>query len=112
MSLIAAIVDQFFVIFCNAYFVLQVLSDDAKRKQYDAWGTTSEQMGMGSGGMGGAEGQRFSQGWQFRSSIDPEELFRKIFGDAGFKTGGFGTEFEDFAESSFGFGAAQEVRNI
>lgn len=86
-----------------------MLSDDAKRKQYDAWGTTSEQMGMGTGGMGGAEGQRFSQGWQFRSSIDPEELFRKIFGDAGFRRGGFGTEFEDFAESSFGFGAAQEV---
>ncbi|XP_021932202.1 protein tumorous imaginal discs, mitochondrial-like isoform X3 [Zootermopsis nevadensis] len=87
----------------------EVLSDDAKRKQYDAWGTTSEQMGMGTGGMGGAEGQRFSQNWQFRSSIDPEELFRKIFGDAGFKSGRFGTEFEDFAESSFGFGAAQEV---
>ncbi|KAJ4439670.1 Protein tumorous imaginal discs [Periplaneta americana] len=87
----------------------EVLSDDSKRKQYDAWGTTSEQMGMGTGGMGGAEGQRFSQGWQFRSSIDPEELFRKIFGDAGFRTTGFGSEFEDFAESSFGFGAAQEV---
>jgi DnaJ family protein A protein 3 len=88
-----------------------VLSDDAKRKQYDSWGTTSEQMGMGTGGMGGAEGQRFSQGWQFRSSIDPEELFRKIFGDTGFKSGGFGTGYEEFAESSFGFGAAQEVRN-
>jgi len=87
----------------------EVLSDDAKRKQYDAWGTTSEQMGMGAGGMGGADGQRFSQGWQFRSTIDPEELFRKIFGDAGFRRGGFGSEFEDFAESNFGFGAAQEV---
>jgi len=86
-----------------------VLSDDAKRKQYDAWGTTSEQMGMGAGGMGGADGQRFSQAWQFRSTIDPEELFRKIFGDAGFKSGGFGSDFEDFAESNFGFGAAQEV---
>jgi len=86
-----------------------VLSDDAKRKQYDAWGTTSEQMGMGAGGMGGADGQRFSQGWQFRSTIDPEELFRKIFGDAGFRSGRFGSEFEDFAESNFGFGAAQEV---
>jgi len=66
-------------------------------------------MGMGAGGMGGADGQRFSQGWQFRSTIDPEELFRKIFGDAGFRSGGFGSEFEDFAESNFGFGAAQEV---
>ncbi|KAJ9590760.1 hypothetical protein L9F63_016276 [Diploptera punctata] len=88
----------------------EVLSDDNKRKQYDSWGTTSEQMGMGGGGGGmGASGQNFNQHWQFRSTIDPEELFRKIFGDAGFKTGGFASDFEDFAESSFGFGAAQEV---
>ncbi|PSN31618.1 Tumorous imaginal discs protein, partial [Blattella germanica] len=87
----------------------EVLSDEGKRKQYDAWGTTSEQMGMGGGGGMGGSGQQFNQGWQFRSSIDPEELFRKIFGDAGFRTAGFGNDFEDFAESSFGFGAAQEI---
>lgn len=48
--------------------------------------------------------QGFSQNWQYRSTIDPEELFRKIFGDAGFKPG-----FDDYSESRFGFGQAQEV---
>nr|CAD7452269.1 unnamed protein product [Timema tahoe] len=90
----------------------EILSDDDKRKQYDQWGTTSEQMGAGMGGggrgMGGAGAPNF-QGFDFRASVDPEELFRKIFGDAGFRSGGFSGEFEDFAESRFGFGAAQEV---
>ncbi|XP_026748735.1 protein tumorous imaginal discs, mitochondrial-like isoform X2 [Galleria mellonella] len=80
----------------------EILSDENKRKQYDTYGTTSEQMGMGSG-PGGADG--FTHQWQYKSTIDPEELFRKIFGDAGFKS----DTFSDFAESQFGFGAAQEV---
>ncbi|XP_013149130.1 PREDICTED: protein tumorous imaginal discs, mitochondrial-like isoform X2 [Papilio polytes] len=79
----------------------EILSDENKRKQYDTYGTTSEQMGMG--GPGGADG--FTHQWQYKSTIDPEELFRKIFGDAGFKS----ESFSDFAESQFGFGAAQEV---
>jgi DnaJ family protein A protein 3 len=49
-----------------------------------------------------------SGGFQnFHSNIDPEELFRKIFGNAGFQ-GGF-SNFGDFAESNFGFAAATEV---
>ncbi|XP_012137225.1 dnaJ homolog l(2)tid, mitochondrial isoform X2 [Megachile rotundata] len=83
----------------------EVLSDDTKRKQYDTWGSTSEQMGMG---QGGGHAKDFGQSWQFRSSVNPEDLFRKIFGDAGFQSSAFG-DFEDFAESKFGFGAAQEV---
>lgn len=55
------------------------------------------------GGPGGPEG--FTHQWQYKSTIDPEELFRKIFGDAGFKS----DIFSDFAESQFGFGAAKEV---
>lgn len=55
------------------------------------------------GGPGGPDG--FTHQWQYKSTIDPEELFRKIFGDAGFKS----ETFSDFAESQFGFGAAQEV---
>ncbi|ODM89514.1 hypothetical protein Ocin01_17166 [Orchesella cincta] len=86
----------------------EVLSDDTKRKEYDMWGQTSEQMGRSGGG---APGGGFSQrSWNFNSEIDPEELFRKIFGSAGGFAGGnpFGDQ-EDFAESSFGYGAAQEI---
>ena len=86
----------------------QILGDDGKRKQYDTWGTTSDQMGgMGGGRSGSASGpQGFSQTWEYQSTIDPEELFRKIFGNAGFSK----QSFDDFAESSFGFSGAEEVR--
>nr|CAH7733903.1 unnamed protein product [Callosobruchus chinensis] len=56
----------------------EILADDTKRKQYDTWGST---------GAGGSGPQGFSQHWQYQSTIDPEELFRKIFGDAGFGKG-------------------------
>lgn len=83
---------------------LQVLGDEEKRRQYDTMGHTAEQMGA----RGAGAGNPFQSGWQYQTSIDPEELFRKIFGD--FKRAG-GMEFggQDFAESAFGFGAAQEV---
>ncbi|KAK2574939.1 hypothetical protein KPH14_008705 [Odynerus spinipes] len=88
----------------------EVLSDDTKRKEYDTWGSTSEQMGMGQGSSSRSSqsAQDFQQQWHFRSTVNPEELFRKIFGDAGFQSGMFG-DFEDFAESKYGFGASQEV---
>lgn len=65
------------------------------------------------GGMGGGGGSTGRAGfnaneWQFRSTIDPEELFRKIFGDAGMR-GGF-SDFEGFNDN-FGMGASQEVRS-
>lgn len=82
----------------------EVLSDDTKRREYDTFGQTSEQMGRSGGAGAGYGPQGFSQNWQFRSTIDPEELFRKIFGDGGFKTG-----FDDFSDSRYGFGGAQEV---
>lgn len=81
----------------------EVLSDETKRREYDTYGQTSEQMGRAGGGPRGPEG--FTQNWQFRSTVDPEELFRKIFGDANFGNKGY----DDFAESQFGFGGAQEV---
>lgn len=56
----------------------------------------------------GAGADGFNQQWSYQSTIDPEELFRKIFGD-GFGSRG-ASNFDDFAESSFGFGEAQEVR--
>ncbi|XP_030763599.1 protein tumorous imaginal discs, mitochondrial-like isoform X2 [Sitophilus oryzae] len=96
--------------FQEASEAYEILADDGKRKQYDTWGATSDQMG-GMGGRGESTGQAhgpqgFSQHWQYQSTIDPEELFRKIFGTGGF---GKGSSFEDFADSSFGFGEAQEV---
>lgn len=86
-----------------------MLSDDTKRKEYDTYGQTSEEMGrQGGGGFrpgAGFGAQGFNQNWQYQSTIDPEELFRKIFGNAGFRSG----SFEDFTDSKFGFGAAQEI---
>ncbi|CAG5104412.1 Similar to l(2)tid: Protein tumorous imaginal discs, partial [Cotesia congregata] len=96
----------------------EVLSNETKRKEYDTWGATSEQMGMGnagfnpgsaSGGGGGGQGQGYANhNWNFQSTINPEELFRKIFGEAGFKTGNF-SDFDDYADTKYGFGTAQEV---
>ncbi|XP_034109684.1 protein tumorous imaginal discs, mitochondrial isoform X2 [Drosophila albomicans] len=90
----------------------EVLSDDQKRREYDTYGQTTENMHrQGGGGFGGAAGggpfgpEGFSQNWQFRSTIDPEELFRKIFGEGNFRS----NNFDDFADSKFGFGQAQEL---
>lgn len=41
--------------------------------------------------------------------MDPEELFRRIFGSAGM--GGFGFSSQDFEESMHGFAPASEVTN-
>ncbi|XP_043276399.1 protein tumorous imaginal discs, mitochondrial-like isoform X2 [Venturia canescens] len=89
----------------------EVLSDDTKRKEYDTWGSTSEQMGMGQGGShpGAQSADNFNHNWNFQSTINPEDLFRKIFGDAGFKSANFSDFQDDFADSKFGFGAAQEI---
>ena len=51
----------------------ECLRDDSKRKQYDAFGSGS---GFGggpgaAGGFGGGDGA-----WNYKSNIDPEELFR------------------------------------
>lgn len=91
------------------YFNFQVLSDETKRKEYDMYGATSEQMNMRGGPRRGTA-EDFAHAWNFKSSVDPEELFRKIFGDAGF--GNHRHQFDDFAESQFGYGSAQEVRFI
>nr|XP_039265404.1 dnaJ homolog subfamily A member 3, mitochondrial-like isoform X1 [Styela clava] len=65
----------------------EILSDDNKRRQYDTLGTTGfggQQQGWPGGGFGGQH-------------VDPEELFRKIFGDfTGRGQGGSG--FQEFRE--------------
>ncbi|NWQ80766.1 DNJA3 protein, partial [Columbina picui] len=61
----------------------EVLSDEVKRKQYDAYGTASFDPGAAGAGAG-------RQYWSTGPSIDPEELFRKIFGEFS------GSPFGDF----------------
>lgn len=54
----------------------EILSDDTKRKEYDTFGTTTEQMNRQGGGGAGPTGQGFNQHWQYTSTINPEELFK------------------------------------
>ena len=88
---------------------IQVLGDDDKRREYDTFGSAASQMGGGTGGFSQQQANPFgSSGFHYQASVDPEELFRKIFGDFG---SSFGEQksSQDFAESQFGFGAAEEV---
>lgn len=64
----------------------------------------------GAGGFGGGAGNK---NWDFHSQVDPEELFRRIFGDQSFRTSGnpFG-DFQEFQEANYGYGSAQEVINL
>ena len=70
----------------------EILSDEDKRAQYDTYGATGDQFG----GMGGGQGG-------FSSSIDPEELFRTIFGDRNSPFGNF---------SNFGGGGGQSAEQF
>ncbi|XP_059834869.1 dnaJ heat shock protein family (Hsp40) member A3a isoform X1 [Hypanus sabinus] len=58
----------------------EVLSDEVKRKQYDTYGTAGFDAGAGRG----------QQYWQSGPSLDPEELFKRIFGEFS------GSRFTDF----------------
>ncbi|XP_026283925.1 protein tumorous imaginal discs, mitochondrial isoform X2 [Frankliniella occidentalis] len=82
----------------------EVLSDETKRQEYDQWGTTSEQMGR--------RGQTADfKNWNFESDLNPEELFRKIFGEAGFNPGAFGEKLHetDHMANKHGYAAAEEI---
>lgn len=88
----------------------EILSDDSKRRQYDDFGTEGASS-FGGGGQGSPFGK--STGYTYQSTVDAEELFRKIFGDFGggqFKGKGANPfpDF-DFQETIFGTQAAQEV---
>lgn len=91
---------------------LQVLSDDSKRKNYDTYGMGSDPFSSGpdeySGEQARTDPSRASQGGfrgyeYYQSQVDPEELFRKIFGDA-FNQAGFGNHdwMNDPDENVFG----------
>ncbi|KAI1292898.1 Mitochonrial uncharacterized protein [Halotydeus destructor] len=91
----------------------EILSDEGKRREYDSFGSGAS---PGSG-FGQHAGQGASGFQGFHSSVDPEELFRKIFGDFNNfnqfnRSGrGGGSPFADFdfSDTNFGHGAAQEV---
>ncbi|XP_052792102.1 protein tumorous imaginal discs, mitochondrial-like isoform X1 [Mya arenaria] len=88
----------------------EVLSDEGKRRQYDTYGMAGA--GMGGGGQGPSPGAGGFTGFQgfdnFHSQIDPEELFRQMFGNAGF--GGFRqTRNNDFEENIWGHAPASEI---
>lgn len=79
----------------------QVLGDESKRKEYDSWGAQSQ--------FGQSRSQPGYNDFQYSSHVDPEELFRKIFGDISFKHRM--SDFE-YAESNFGYGASEHVSNM
>lgn len=97
-----------------------MLSDVEKRRTYDQFGTADFGAGAsaspppGGGAPGGGPG-----GWGFHSTIDAEEMFRRIFGDIKFGGGGPGggrpfedMDFDEFAGSNFGFNRQTEVYDI
>lgn len=82
-----------------------MLGDEKKRNEYDTWGSTGNT--NNTGGPGGMGNGNFQNAWSYQSNVDAEELFRKIFNQSGFSNSG--SFEEDFADSKFGFGAAEEV---
>lgn len=52
----------------------EVLSDETKRREYDTYGQTTEQMHRNGGATG--HGHGFNQSYEYRSTIDPTELVR------------------------------------
>lgn len=77
--------------------MLQVLSDEGKRKQYDTYGTAGFDAGQAGGGQHYWSGQT--------SNVNPEELFRKIFGEfsGGRGFGDFSAMFDQPQEVGLGF---------
>lgn len=74
----------------------ECLSDETKRKQYDAFGS--------GGGAGDPFGGGFGNAWNFQSSMNAEDLFKTIFGDN--VSQGFGAD----GGTTFDFGGTQEYQ--
>jgi len=75
------------------------------KNNYDTFGMASDQQPN----MGGSSYGGYSGGFEgYQQTVNPEELFRNIFGDRGFNTGNF-SDNKGFAESIFGFGASEEI---
>jgi DnaJ-class molecular chaperone len=71
-----------------------VLSEPAKRSQYDRFGTAGPDGGFAGGRRGGPRTQTFH--WGTGEEVDPNEIFSQIFGRGG--GGGGGGGFGDFEE--------------
>ncbi|KAK3740757.1 hypothetical protein RRG08_048999, partial [Elysia crispata] len=83
----------------------EVLSDKAKKQEYDSFG-----MGGPQARTGGFRAQQGFSGFEnFQSQMDPEELFRRIFGSGGLGGFGFSNQGQDYEESMHGFAPASEV---
>lgn len=54
-----------------------MLSDDTKRAQYDQFGAGPFYQQSPDAG----QQSRTADGWHYQSTVDPEELFRKMFGE-------------------------------
>lgn len=98
----------------------EVLSDETKRKNYDTYGMSGSQFGAGGDPFAGASARAGNagpggfQGYEYyQSQVDPEELFRKIFGDA-FSRGGFGNHewASDGQDGQFGRQGITQVISI
>lgn len=101
--------------FQEASEAYEVLSDDQKRAEYDSFGTQqSTSSGFNQQNPFSQQGRQGNFRWEYKTNVNPEELFRNIFGEfaKGFgessrsRRGGF-SPFEDF--SPFGFGGAEEA---
>ncbi|XP_042294019.1 dnaJ homolog subfamily A member 3, mitochondrial isoform X2 [Sceloporus undulatus] len=82
----------------------EVLGDEVKRKQYDAYGAAG--FDPGSAGTG-------QQYWRGGPSVDPEELFRKIFGEfSGSPFGDFHTVFDQPQEYVMDLTFSQAAKGV
>ena len=86
----------------------EVLGDEDRRRNYDGFGSSSsDSPGQDFGGGGFRSGRTRGGGqwaqWSYQSNVNPEDLFRQIFG-----------EFKNFGQQTgrrqdFGFGTIFEV---
>jgi len=105
----------------------EVLSDDDKRAQYDDFGSGGPSSGFqsnqgpqnpfggfhqaGQGGFNRKTGRRAGVQWEYQSNVNPEELFKTIFGEFSRARGGargFANPFDDIF-SNFQFRGGLEA---
>ena len=107
----------------------EVLSDDGKRAEFDNFGSAGGQSGgqnpfggfQQRGGAGRQQGFRQSGGgrqvrWEYQSNVDPEELFKQIFGEFNRARGGgmrgFMNPFDDIFHNFQFRGGLEATCNI